>query len=682
MFASYRFALLRPLAILGAVLAMLALSGVHPAHGQATITVNNLSDDDIHNNNNCTLREAIEAANTNTKVDQCMGQGGGLGDVIEFNLGNGTPEIDIGTTMLPDITERVNIEGHSNGADKVLIHGPAGGGIVSGHNGLTIDAGAAGSSIDDLMINNFPDDGVMIKADEVTLLDDYIGADVSGVSAYPNQGFGVQVQGNGDQIGTNNGGACPYACSLIAGNGKANILLDGSSSGAGIEGSYIGTDKTGAGVMGSAAAVEGIIDKGTNNTIGGSDGTDVNGGGCAGDCNVMFGIPEAVLVDTGATNSVILGNYIGINGAGESPLVTMVSTWGVINRADGTRIGGTTPAARNVISGAKNANVLIGGHNALVEGNYIGMRADGTAAIGGTSWSVQAYQAVGAEIGGTTEGTPNVISGGGFANVDIQLSTGVQVQGNYIGTTPDGTELKPSNYNVEVENGSSDALIGGTTDGSGNTIAFAVHYGVDADNANPLVHDNTIRRNSIYSNGDAGIFLTNGANDGILPPAIAGVHPLTGTSCANCTVEIFSDAGKQGKKFEGAVTAAGSGAWTFAGSLSGPNVTATATDASSNTSQFSDPFVLSIQGDVNCDGFVDDSDFDYLLKYGAGLNNGMTSGCYSLGDPNAPGGFAWGDLNCDGFVNAVDVLYLLAYRAGILLAPVNQSCVPIGHGLA
>jgi hypothetical protein len=46
-----------------------------------------------------------------------------------------------------------------------------------------------------------------------------------------------------------------------------------------------------------------------------------------------------------------------------------------------------------------------------------------------------------------------------------------------------------------------------------------------------------------------------------------------------------------------------------------------------------------------------------------------------------PGGFAWADLNCDGFVNAVDALYLLAYRADILLAPVNQSCVPIGQRL-
>ena len=129
------------------------------------------------------------------------------------------------------------------------IHGPGGRPVVSGHNGLTIDPGAAGTEIDDLMINNFPDDGVMIKADEVTLLDDYIGADVSGVSAYPNQGFGVQVQGNGDQIGTNNGGACPYACSLIAGNGKANILLDGSSSGARIEGSYIGTGRDRGGAL-------------------------------------------------------------------------------------------------------------------------------------------------------------------------------------------------------------------------------------------------------------------------------------------------------------------------------------------------------------------------------------------------------------------------------------------------
>jgi hypothetical protein len=45
--------------------------------------------------------------------------------------------------------------------------------------------------------------------------------------------------------------------------------------------------------------------------------------------------------------------------------------------------------------------------------------------------------------------------------------------------------------------------------------------------------------------------------------------------------------------YEGSTTADGAGNWTFDGSLHGPNVTATATDAAGNTSEFSAPVAFS-----------------------------------------------------------------------------------------
>ena len=582
------------------MLVLLAFSGVRPAHGVLAnaITVNSTADDNTVNGN-CTLREAIIAANTNATVDQCVNSpGGGLGDVIQFDLAsgdpdhpNGAPQIKIGDTPLPDITERVHIEGkegNSNGPTQVEIHGP-GGPPVSGHNGLTIDRDAAGTEIDDMVVNNFADDGILIRADEVILKHNYIGTDPVGVIAEGNQGFGVQVQGNGDRIGAADSGDCPYACSLIAGNAKANILLDTTASGARVFGNYIGTDATGAGVM-LPANVDGVIDKGASDRIGGPVGT-MPGNGCAGDCNIIIGVPEAVLVEAAASNSIIQGNFIGVDGAGSYALNNSGLTWGIVSHADGTMIGGTAPGARNLISGATQANVRVYGHSAVVEGNYIGTDLNGTKVIASSYIGVELYQAVGAVIGGTVPGAGNLISGASLYGVDIYLSTGVQVQGNLIGTAADGVSPLPNNLGVLVEQGSSSSVIGGTADGAGNIIAFSSLAGVRLDGSAPVVHNNSIRRNSIYSN-DSGIDLRNGANDGILPPAIAGVHPLTGTSCANCTVEIFSDAGNEGKKFEGVALANGSGAWTFNGPVSGPNVTATATDASNNTSQFSAPFVL------------------------------------------------------------------------------------------
>ncbi len=177
-------------AVLGAVLALLFLSGARPAHGQIVIFVNSKADDNS-TNGNCTLREAIIAANTNTDVDQCAGAGGGLDDVIEFDLPsddidhpNGAPRISIGDTPLPDITERVWMRGNvgnPQGPTRVEIHGP-GGALVSGHHGLTIARDAGGTEIDGMVINNSADDGILIAADEVTLYLDLIGTDAEGVN--------------------------------------------------------------------------------------------------------------------------------------------------------------------------------------------------------------------------------------------------------------------------------------------------------------------------------------------------------------------------------------------------------------------------------------------------------------------------------------------------------------------
>src|SRR5207249_5138053 len=67
--------------------------------------------------------------------------------------------------------------------------------------------------------------------------------------------------------------------------------------------------------------------------------------------------------------------------------------------------------------------------------------------------------------------------------------------------------------------------------------------------------------------------------------------PATGTACSGCIVDVFSDNEDEGRVYHGSATADASGNWNFAGATVGPNVTATATDAANNTSEFSPPFV-------------------------------------------------------------------------------------------
>jgi CSLREA domain-containing protein len=698
------------LAVIAVVLALLAINSVRSAHGAVIIVVDSTADN-VLNNSNCTFREAITAANTNTKVDGCDATGGGLDDIIQFDLESADidnpatpPRISIGATPLPDITERVHIEGNQGNSHPprmVEIRGP-GAPLVSGHNGLTIAAGGAGTIVEGLVINGAADDGVLILADEVTLYDDRIGTDSAGEAPIQNQGFGVQVQANGDRVGSNDQSNCPYGCILVSGNVKANVLLDVASTGARVFGAHLGTDLTGGAIL-DGPGTFGIIDKGSNNRIG-DPANATPGSSCNGGCNVIIGIPEAVLIDTGAINARVQANIIGLNGGGDFPASETANyDFGIVSKADGVLIGGAAAEDRNTVAAASVAQIIVEGHDSVIQGNYIGTQSNGRSIVADGGYGIQSYQSVGTVIGGVNPGMGNVIAGSQLSSVDIYLSSGVQVLGNYIGIADDGTTLLAvGHYGVSVEQGSSSNFIGGTSDGAGNIITGHDQAGVWVDNSAPVVHNNSIHRNSIYGNG-IGIDLANGANDDVLPPTIVNANPVAGSSCAGCAVEIFSDSGDEGKKYEGTVLADSGGGWIFASSVSGPNVTATTTDLVNDTSEFSEPVVVftptptpsppptpspsptttptgHIQGDLNCDGFVDINDFDFLLEFPAGLNDGMTSGCYTLGGQGI-GPYAWGDLNCDGFVDGLDALFVLAYLADVTPPLAGSGCVPAGQGV-
>jgi Dockerin type I domain len=86
------------------------------------------------------------------------------------------------------------------------------------------------------------------------------------------------------------------------------------------------------------------------------------------------------------------------------------------------------------------------------------------------------------------------------------------------------------------------------------------------------------------------------------------------------------------------------------------------------------------QGDVNCDGVVDEGDVRFLIKFSAELNDGTTPGaCPDVGVNEAISGHKWGDVNCDGFVNALDALYVLVFKVQLHTLPSPpQNCFPIG----
>ena len=84
---------------LGALLAVTALA-VSPIHADTTITVTTNADE-LNSDGDCSLREAIQAANNNSATDNCAAGTGA--DIINFDnaLGTATITIEIG-----DLTSR------------------------------------------------------------------------------------------------------------------------------------------------------------------------------------------------------------------------------------------------------------------------------------------------------------------------------------------------------------------------------------------------------------------------------------------------------------------------------------------------------------------------------------------------------------------------------------------------
>ncbi len=587
--------------VVAMVFAGLELLVPRRAGAAATIVVNTTSYQDI-DNNECSIYEAVIAANTNASYKGCAAVNAGVGDTITFNLSPFNRRINILITPLPAITEAVTIDGAIAGGERVELHG-GGAPPVSGRHGITVTPTGYGTIIRNLVINNFADDGIFINADEVWVFGCRIGTDVTGTMAMPNQGFGIQVfGGNGNRIGSGlrTGSACDGDCNLISGatNSKANVLLDLNSLGALVRGNYIGTDVTGT-VGITPQDVQGIVDKGGGNRIGGAAGTTPDGP-CTGDCNLISGnnINGGIVLDEAAAFPVVLGNFVGTDVTGTASISNGIQpgySEGILSYANYATIGGTTPAARNVVSGNVGTGIQVRGVGSVVRGNYVGTDPTGTVAVPNSGPGVTLDQSSGAVVGGIEAGAGNLLSGAstnGGNGVQAYYSTNAQIVGNRIGTAADGvTPLPNLRHGVLLHFESSNNIVGGASALAGNVIAYNGGYGVRVDATLPQVRSNTIRANRIHDNDDGGIELSAGANDNLAPPTILGRDPLHGISCAQCVVEIFSDGDGQGAVFEGAVFSS-DGTWSYDGSPVGPNVTATNTNTSNNTSPFSAPFVL------------------------------------------------------------------------------------------
>ncbi|HKU76355.1 MAG TPA: SBBP repeat-containing protein [Pyrinomonadaceae bacterium] len=191
----------------------------------------------------------------------------------------------------------------------------------------------------------------------------------------------------------------------------------------------------------------------------------VIGGTTAATRNVISGNSSSNIEINTSNGNVIQGNFIGTNAAGTAALPN--SSGVVIFQAASIDnvIGGTAPGAGNLISGHNNVGVSSNGTGTLIQGNLIGTDVNGTNKIPNST----AVSAFGTNIlvGGVTAGARNIISGNNSEGVSIR-GAGSKVQGNYIGTDITGTLPLGNNSGVSASDG---VLIGGTAPEERNIIS-------------------------------------------------------------------------------------------------------------------------------------------------------------------------------------------------------------------
>jgi CSLREA domain-containing protein len=264
-------------------------------------------------------------------------------------------------------------------------------------------------------------DGVIIQGigyqSNTTISGNYIGTDASGMTALPNTGYAIRLDG--------------AAFNLIGGVGEPtrNIILGGilvlNGAQNQIQGTYIGINATGSAAL--QAGSKGItIQTSVSNRIGGTE---------PGAGNVISGTQEGITI-TGSTSTgtQVQGNYIGTNAAGTAAIPNTTNGIQVTGNASNTQIGGAEAGARNVISGNRlaGARVNFGTTGTIIQNNFIGTDVSGASPIPYLFSGISLAFNSRATIGGIALGQGNRIAFNSVGGIRLDDYIGAAITGNSI----------------------------------------------------------------------------------------------------------------------------------------------------------------------------------------------------------------------------------------------------------
>lgn len=355
----------------------------------ATITVNSTADDQS-NDGECTLREAITAANTDTASGAAGGEcvAGSGTDTVVFSISTGQQTIQP-ASPLPNITTPVIIDGTTQPgeatcgttfANRTLLIEIDGTNAGNTGNGLTLAAGSVGSTIKGLVINR-------------------------------------------------------------SGTGHYGIALDNSNSHI-IQCNFLGTNFVGTANLGSSKG--GISLNTVNDSLIG--GTSAGSGNLvSGNSTLTYGVGDGILTVGVNDNNIFQGNWVGLGSDGSC--VGNGDGQGITISGNNNLVGGITVAARNVVSchtttGLGDGVDIVGlagvtSTGNKVQGNYIGTNVNGQvqSGYGNNSGSGMVGDVNDNLIGGTGAGEGNIIAGNGAGVFNITFQALEAINNSIIGNS-------------------------------------------------------------------------------------------------------------------------------------------------------------------------------------------------------------------------------------------------------
>ncbi|MGL5082193.1 MAG: tandem-95 repeat protein [Microcoleaceae cyanobacterium] len=354
--------------------------------------------------------------------------------------------------------------------------------LGNGGQGVSVDNSASTTLIGNVISGN-QGNGIDLRngTRQTTIQANSIGTDLTGTTAVPNVINGILIRSS--TLNTI-GGSGSGEANLISGNLSNGIVLEQSTENQ-ILGNLIGTDETGSFAIGNGDRGIFLSANSDTNTIGG-----------AGDAsNIISGNGQDGIFIQNSGQNIITGNFVGTSILGSEAIANLAGI--TLEGAESNTID------NNFISGNTGTGLTLAANSSsnTITANQIGVDPSGTITV--------ANRGNGIAINSSNANTliNNQISGNSDNGIELVGSSAVAaanvIQSNLIGIDRAGVQAIPNGRDgVRIAAGALDSMVGGTDPDTGNLIAFNLGSGVNilADEAStPIEH--AVLGNRIFSNG-------------------------------------------------------------------------------------------------------------------------------------------------------------------------------------